>query len=297
MRIEIDKKSGFCFGVVRAIETSEQELKSTDKLYCLGDIVHNEEEVKRLEKLGLETIDHAKLTELSNCKVLIRAHGEPPSTYEIAKQNNIQLIDASCPVVLKLQERIRKAHLHSTENKGQIVIYGKKGHAEVVGLDGQTNNQAIIIETANDLNRIDYTRPVFLFAQTTKDKENYEEIKNLISEKLIKNGLNPDRDFICKNTICGQVSNRKPDLEAFAKKHDIIIFVSGKKSSNGKVLHAVCKNINSRTFMVSSKSELLTDWFNNEDNVGICGATSTPNWLMTEVAYVLKEQFKAEIIE
>ncbi len=283
MKVEIDKNSGFCFGVVKAIEIAENELKKGELLYCLGDIVHNDAEVKRLEQLGLKTIDYETFKKLHNTKVLLRAHGEPPETYQIAKTNNIQLIDASCPIVLTLQKKISKAYSNLYEIEGQLVIYGKKGHAEVVGLLGHTENKGIVVSSIEDLDKIDFSKPVNLFSQTTKSQSSYLKIIEEIRKRMILARGKDDINFISNDSTCRQVSNRDIFLEAFSKKHDIIIFVSGKKSSNGKALFEVCKNQNDRTFFVSDVDEINENWFERNDSVGICGATSTPNWLMEKI--------------
>ncbi len=279
MKIEIDSNSGFCFGVVNAIQLAEMELERNDTLYCLGDIVHNSAEVERLEKKGLVSIEHEQLKTLKNCKVLLRAHGEPPETYETAIKNNIQLIDASCPVVLKLQNNIKLGFDAILKKGGQVVIFGKEGHAEVNGLVGQTNGKAIVISGLEDLNKIDFSKPVNLFAQTTKKIEGFYEIQKEIKNRMIK-----DVEFIANDTICRQVSHRQPQLREFVKKHTVIVFVSGQKSSNGKMLYQVCKDENPNTFFVSDVDELESDWFKNTKSVGICGATSTPRWLMEKIA-------------
>ena len=284
MIVEIDEKSGFCFGVVNAIELAEKELKDTDDLYCLGDIVHNNAEMNRLVEKGLVTIDHKKLKKLRNTKVLIRAHGEPPETYRIAKENNIEIVDASCPVVLKLQNNVKKYYNEIQAKEGQIVIYGKKGHAEVNGLVGQVDGDAIIVSDSEDLEQIDFSKPIVLFSQTTKSLEGFEEIRREIENRMKLNKGYNDIDFTVKNTICGAVSNRQKQLRDFVKKYDIIVFVSGVKSSNGKMLYSICKSENENTFFVSDKSEINFDWFKNINSVGVCGATSTPFWLMKEVA-------------
>lgn len=289
MNVTIDEKSGFCFGVVYAIERAEEELKN-GTLYCLGDIVHNNAEVKRLEEKGLTTIDHEQFKKLKDTRVLIRAHGEPPETYRIAAKNNITLLDASCPVVLSLQNRIRKGQkkFDAAEKDGQVVIYGKHGHAEVVGLVGQTGGQGIVVSGEEDLDRIDYTKPVSLFSQTTKSKAAYKKISELIKSRMQKAQQTEDVDFKSYNSICGQVSSRDKELKVFARNKDVVVFVSGKKSSNGKVLYNVCKNENPRTHFITDTDEIKAEWFRPEDDIGICGATSTPRWLM--------EKAKAKII-
>lgn len=271
VNIEIDENSGFCFGVVFAISMAEDILETEGKLYCLGDIVHNDEEVSRLKAKGLQIIDHEQLKGIKNEKVLIRAHGEPPETYKLAMENNIELVDASCPVVLKLQNRVREAY----NDHEQILIYGKHGHAEVKGLVGQTNGDAIVIETFDELEKHDLPKKLQLFSQTTKRTKNLYKLKTTLEEKGI------DVDF--NDTLCRQVSNRDVQLPTFVKKFDKVIFVAGLKSSNGKVLFDVCKENNPNTFFVSNKDELKKEWFNENENIGICGATSTPQWQMDEI--------------
>lgn len=293
MKIEIDNNSGFCFGVVNAIQLAEKELKKNDTLYCLGDIVHNSAEVERLKLKGLITVNHEQFKNLKNCKVLLRAHGEPPETYKIAKRNNIQLIDASCPVVLKLQNNIKLGFDDFLRKGGQVVIYGKDGHAEVNGLVGQTNGKAIVIGGLNDLDKIDYSKPVNLFSQTTKSIEGFYEVQKEIKNRMIANRGTEDVDFIINDTICRQVSHRQPQLRNFVKKHDVVIFVSGKKSSNGRMLFQVCQAENPNTYFVSEQSELEQDWFDNAASVGVCGATSTPRWLMEKVALEINKIAKS----
>jgi len=284
LNIEIDKKSGFCFGVVKAISKAEEELAKGEALYCLGDIVHNGQEVERLTRLGLITIDHEQFEQLHNAKVLLRAHGEPPRTYQVAKQNNLTLIDASCPVVLKLQSRIKKAYQTASTDDTQIVIYGKKGHAEVNGLVGQTDEKAIVIESEADLSKLDFSKKICLFSQTTKSLDGFNHLVTTLTEKII-NGA----DFEFSDTICRQVANRIPNITTFAKKNDIIIFVSGKKSSNGKVLYEHSKKINPNTYFVTEADEITTLQLDLTKKIGICGATSTPRWLMEDVADKLNE--------
>lgn len=271
VNIEIDDNSGFCFGVVFAISMAEDILEDEGKLYCLGDIVHNDEEVSRLKAKGLQIIDHEQLKNIKNEKVLIRAHGEPPETYKLALENNIELVDASCPVVLKLQNRVREAY----NDHEQILIYGKHGHAEVKGLVGQTNGDAIVIETFDELEKYDLPKKLQLFSQTTKRTKNLYKLKSTLEEKGIEVDFN--------DTLCRQVSNRDLQLPTFVKKFDKVIFVAGLKSSNGKVLFDVCKENNPNTYFVSNKNELKKDWFNENENIGICGATSTPQWQMEEI--------------
>ncbi|MDD4489164.1 MAG: 4-hydroxy-3-methylbut-2-enyl diphosphate reductase [Paludibacter sp.] len=282
MNIEIDKKSGFCFGVVKAIARAEEELAKGEVLYCLGDIVHNGKEVERLEKLGMITINHEQFAQLHDAKVLLRAHGEPPSTYETAKKNQITLIDASCPVVLKLQSRVKTAFDTSREDDAQIVIYGQYGHAEVNGLVGQTDGKAIVVEKESDLSKVDLSKNIRLFSQTTKSLEGFN---NLIQN--ISNQKQEESKFEFSDTICRQVSNRIPNITTFAQQNDIVIFVSGKKSSNGKVLFQHCKSINPNSYIVSEPSEVLELNLDLTKKIGICGATSTPMWLMEQVAQTL----------
>lgn len=290
MEVSIDHNSGYCFGVEFAIQMAEDEMEQSQELYCLGDIVHNSMEVQRLNKKGLKVIDHEQLQNLHDCKVLIRAHGEPPETYLTALKNNIELVDASCPVVLKLQNRVKHAFDKMKDKKGQVVIYGKKGHAEVIGLTGQTNDEAIIVTEENDLNKIDFSRPVALFSQTTKSTKGFYDIKSKIEARFDDNSKVESEEFFeSHDSICRQVSNREPRMLKFAEHHDVVIFVSGKKSSNGKALYKVCKDHNSRSYFVENSSEVDTAWFHENDSVGICGATSTPMWLMEDIAkYISK---------
>lgn len=283
MTITIDKNSGYCFGVEFAIQMAEDEMESVPELYCLGDIVHNSMEVQRLYKKGLRIIDREQLKNLRDCKVLIRAHGEPPETYQLALKNNIELIDASCPVVLKLQNRVKHAYDDMKAQNGQIVIYGQQGHAEVIGIAGQTHDEAIIVTSEGDLDKIDFTRPVTLFSQTTKSTKGFYKIKTQIEERIaqVKGTIT---DFDANDSICRQVSNREPQLTLFAAEHDVIVFVSGKKSSNGKALYSVCQQVNPKSYFVENEEELDPTWFQGYQSVGICGATSTPMWLMQQVA-------------
>lgn len=284
MQVTIDKNSGYCFGVEFAIKMAEDEMENSDGLYCLGDIVHNDMEVKRLREKGLVVIDREQLQELSNCKVLIRAHGEPPETYKTAIENNIELIDASCPVVLKLQHRVKNAFDKMERENGQIVIYGKKGHAEVIGLTGQTLEKAIVVMEDSDLEKIDYQKPVTLFSQTTKSTKGFYELSQKIEDRIKKaKGELTELDFNANDSICRQVSNREPQLQRFAQENDVILFVSGKKSSNGKALYQVCLHENPRSYFIENETELDLGWFHPGDKVGICGATSTPMWLMERV--------------
>jgi 4-hydroxy-3-methylbut-2-enyl diphosphate reductase len=283
MIVEIDQKSGFCFGVVNAIGKAEETLSTDEKLYSLGHIVHNELEVKRLQEIGLHTINHDEFFRLKDCKVLIRAHGEPPSTYEYARANNITLVDATCPVVLKLQQRVKKAAEEMREENGQVVIFGHQGHAEVTGLAGQTNDSAIIIDHPEDLTRIDPSRPVVVFSQTTKSVDDFRKISQNIQEQATSGKVKTH------DTVCRQVSNRVPHLEKFAVRFDAVIFVGGLKSSNAQVLFNVCKKYNPRSYFVTSPDDLQADWFYEVEKVGICGATSTPQWLMEKVAEKIKQ--------
>ncbi len=289
MNIEIDSNSGFCFGVVKAIETAEKELETGKSLYCLGDIVHNDAEVKRLEDKGLKTISHDDFKSLKDTTVLLRAHGEPPATYEIAKQNNINLIDASCPIVLNLQKKIDNAYIDFKKVNGQIVIFGKEGHAEVIGLLGHTENRGIVISEIKDLYKIDFSKPINIFSQTTKSRSSYHEIIEEIRTRIEKEQDGKNINYITNDSTCRAVSNRDVYLKEFAVKHDIIIFVSGKKSSNGKLLFEVCKKQNERSYFVSNTDELNSSWFNKSDSVGICGATSTPDWLMQKIESAIQE--------
>lgn len=271
LQVQIDDHSGFCFGVVYAIEMAEEVLDEQGYLYCLGDIVHNDEEVRRLSRKGLKIIDHEELQHLKDEKVLIRAHGEPPSTYELSIKNNLTLIDASCPVVLKLQNRIK----NSFDKADNIYIYGKHGHAEVIGLLGQTNNKAVVFQDISELDIPNMPKNITLYSQTTKSTDKFYEINQILAD----NGITVHSN----DTICRQVSNRDKELRSFAEKFDTIIFVSGTKSSNGKVLYNVCKEKNPRTHFVSNADQIENDWFGPGDTVGICGATSTPLWLMEQV--------------
>ena len=283
MLVEIDQKSGFCFGVLNAIGKAEETLKAEDVLYSLGHIVHNELEVKRLQELGLKTISHEEFFKLNDCKVLIRAHGEPPSTYEYARQNNITLIDATCPVVLKLQQRVKKAAEIMNNENGQVVIFGHQGHAEVTGLQGQTNNKAIVIEYSEDIDKINPSRPVVVFSQTTKSVDEFRKLAGNIQNQAQNSRVE------VHDTVCRQVSNRVPHLQKFAVKFDAVIFVGGLNSSNAKVLFDVCKQHNECSYFVSSPEDLQSDWFSGVKTVGVCGATSTPQWLIEQVAARIKE--------
>lgn len=293
MKVEIDSESGFCYGVIRAVEKAERNLSMQDTLYSLGSIVHNNSELERLNKIGLTIIDVNKMKELKNTTVLIRAHGEPPCTYKIAEENNISLIDCTCPVVLKLQAKIRE-----TYNKGgaQIVIFGKKGHAEVNGLIGQVNSDAIIVDKIKEgdnyiysgLNNICLKHPIHIFSQTTKDPKEFSEICIKIKNLILEAGEDPN-NLIINNTICTQVARRHSKLIEFAKNHSIIIFVSGEESSNGKVLYELCKSVNERSYKIQTLNQIKENWFNTNDNIGICGATSTPKWQLEQVAELISK--------
>ena len=285
LNIEIDEGSGFCYGVIRAVEKAEMQLKENGTLYSLGAIVHNNSELERLGKIGLEVIDNNRMLELSDTTVLIRAHGEPPATYKLAEKNNISLIDCTCPVVLKLQDRIRETY---SKIGGQIVIFGKIGHAEVNGLVGQTDGNAIVVDSLESLNAINFTKPVQIFSQTTKDPKEYEEICNAIKERIIASGGSLE-NITVHNTICRQVAQRHSNLVAFARKHSVIVFISGKESSNGKVLYELCKSVNPRSYHIQNVEQINAEWFMEGDSVGICGATSTPKWQLDGVAKKLQE--------
>lgn len=274
--IEIDLKSGFCFGVVNAIHKAEEELKKTGTLYCLGDIVHNSDEVERLRSKGLITITHEQMADLHDVKVLLRAHGEPPETYALAKRNNIEIIDATCPVVLRLQKNIKESF--DSSNDTQIVIYGKNGHAEVLGLVGQTAGKAIVVEDASQLDKIDFNRDIALYSQTTKSLEGFKTMIDTISQKK-----SPDTNFKSFDTICRQVANRVEHLRDFARRHQVVLFVAGEKSSNGKILYNNCKEVNPSTYLISNETQIDTSWLKDAESIGICGATSTPSWLMEKV--------------
>lgn len=271
MTVEIDNDSGFCFGVLSAIGKAEEELQRGDELFCLGDIVHNGIECERLQGLGLKTINHEEFSSLKGAKVLLRAHGEPPSTYQTARRNGITLIDATCPVVLKLQQRIHRQYQELDSATGQIVIFGQKGHAEVLGLVGQTDGTAIVIESADEIDRIDFGKDIFLYSQTTKSSSSYNQLIEKIAARVPEG-----RRFIHNNTVCGQVSHRRENIREFASRHDVILFVSGSKSSNGKVLFNECLNVNPKSYMIESKDDIDLKMLEGARSVGICGATSTP---------------------
>lgn len=278
LKIEIDNGSGFCFGVTTAIQKAEEELAKGNTLYCLGDIVHNGMECERLRQLGLITIDHEQMASLHNVKVLLRAHGEPPATYELARKNNIEIIDATCPVVLQLQKRIRKQYEASPSGEGaSIVIFGKKGHAEVLGLVGQTQSEAIVIENFDEVSRLDFTRDIYLYSQTTKSLDEFHRIIEYIQQHI-----SPTATFRSFDTICRNVANRMPNISNFATKHDLVLFVCGRKSSNGRVLYNECLRVNPNTHMIEGPDEIDPAWLDGIETVGICGATSTPKWLMEQ---------------
>jgi len=283
VNIEIDNKSGFCFGVQNAIGKAEDALRGDDQLYSLGHIVHNEVEVDRLQKMGLKTIDHDEFFRLKDCKVLIRAHGEPPSTYEYARNNNITLIDATCPVVLKLQQRVKTAAEKMHEENGQLVIFGHQGHAEVTGLIGQTNNEVVVIDRPEDYKKIDPAQPVVVFSQTTKSVADFKKLARNLQEQATSGKVETH------DTICRQVSNRVPHLEKFAVRFDVVLFVGGQRSSNAQVLFDVCKQHNPRSYFVSSPDDLKAEWFSGAESLGISGATSTPQWLMERIAERAKQ--------
>lgn len=275
IQIEIDNGSGFCFGVTTAIKKAEEELEHGETLYCLGDIVHNGMECERLRKMGLVTINHDELRELHDVKVLLRAHGEPPATYELARKNNIEIIDATCPVVLQLQKRIKQQYEENAD--AQIVIFGKKGHAEVLGLVGQTQSKAIVIENFDEVKKLDFSRDIYLYSQTTKSLDEFHQIID-----YIQSHISPEATFRSFDTICRSVANRMPNISQFATKHDLILFVCGRKSSNGKVLFNECLRVNPNSHLIEDPQEIKPEWLKGIQTVGICGATSTPRWLMEQ---------------
>ena len=281
VNIEIDSGSGFCFGVTTAIQKAEEELAKGNTLYCLGDIVHNGQECERLKKMGLITINHEEFAQLHDVKVLLRAHGEPPATYELAQKNHIEIIDATCPVVLRLQKRIKQEYDNAHDNK-QIVIYGKNGHAEVLGLVGQTNGKAIVIEGLSEVDRLDFNKDIRLYSQTTKSLDEFRQIVEYIKEHI-----SPDATFEYHDTICRQVANRMPNIRNFAASHDLIFFVCGRKSSNGKILFHECKKVNPNSFLIDQPEEIDKQLLQDVQSIGICGATSTPKWLMEDCKKVI----------
>ena len=283
VNIEIDSGSGFCFGVTTAIRKAEEELAKGNTLYCLGDIVHNGQECERLKEMGLITINHEEFARLHDVKVLLRAHGEPPQTYELAKENHIEIIDATCPVVLRLQQRIKQEFDNKADSTNkQIVIYGKNGHAEVLGLVGQTRGQAIVIENLSEVNRLDFSKDIRLYSQTTKSLDEFRQIVAYIKEHI-----SPEASFEYYDTICRQVANRMPNIRTFAASHDLILFVCGRKSSNGKILFHECKKVNPNTFLIDQPEEIDHKMLEGAASIGICGATSTPKWLMEECKKVI----------
>ncbi|MDD6025081.1 MAG: 4-hydroxy-3-methylbut-2-enyl diphosphate reductase [bacterium] len=289
--IEIDNGSGFCFGVVTAIQKAEEEIDKSGHLYCLGDIVHNSNEVERLRKIGLETITHDQLRQLHNVKVLLRAHGEPPETYEVARTNGIEIIDATCPVVLQLQRRISNTyHSEAHEKEPQVVIYGKKGHAEVNGLVGQTEGHALVIEGTDEVDKIDFNRNIYLYSQTTKSLDGFKKVVREIESRIDGRKV----EFKSYDTICRRVANRIPQIREFAQNHDVILFVCGSKSSNGRILFEECHKVNPLSYLISNESEIDLSWFSGKDHIGICGATSTPMWLMNQVKDFLDHALNGE---
>ena len=284
-KVEIDEGSGFCFGVVTAINKAEEELTKGGTLYCLGDIVHNSREVERLKAMGLITINHEEFNRLHDVKVLLRAHGEPPETYTIARRNNIEIIDATCPVVLRLQKKIKQEYIQEDDEEKQIVIYGKNGHAEVLGLVGQTTGQAIVIEKLEEAGTLDFSKSIRLYSQTTKSLDEFQKIVEYIKEHI-----SPDVTFEYYDTICRQVANRIPNIKKFAASHDMVFFVSGKKSSNGKILFSECKKVNPNSHLIDSAEEIDNELLLGAESIGICGATSTPKWLMEEISEAIKSR-------
>ena len=289
IKIEIDSKSGFCFGVVNAIQKAEEELEKSGILYCLGDIVHNNNEVERLRSKGLITINHEDLKRLKNVKVLLRAHGEPPETYRIAKENNIEIIDATCPVVLQLQQKIKRSYEETDPDTGQIVIYGKRGHAEVNGLVGQTHGEAVVIESLDDFSRIDFNKQISLYSQTTKSVDGF---KKIVEEITLRQSSG--QKLLYYDTICRQVANRIPNIRKFAASHDLVFFVSGKKSSNGKMLFSECKKVNPNSHLIDSAEEIDSSLLTGASSIGVCGATSTPKWLMEEISKAIQSRLTGQ---
>ena len=282
MNIEIDSRSGFCHGVTTAIKKAETELQGKERLYCLGDIVHNDREVERLRLAGLATIEHNSFSQLHDAKVLLRAHGEPPATYALAAQNRITLVDATCPVVLQLQKRVKNVYAQMPE--AQIVIFGKRGHAEVIGLVGQTEGHALVIQSVEEAARLDFNRDIYLFSQTTMSLDGFHQVIDYITTHTLE-----PAHFHYADTICRQVANRLPNIRSFAARHDVIIFVSGLKSSNGKMLYNACLQVNPRSYIVDNPAAIEREWFTNAETVGICGATSTPTWLMESCKEVISK--------
>ncbi len=291
IKVEIDEGSGFCFGVVTAIHKAEEELAKGVTLYCLGDIVHNSREVERLKTMGLITINHEEFKQLHNAKVLLRAHGEPPETYAIARENNIEIIDATCPVVLRLQKRIKQEYQEKDAEEKQIVIYGQNGHAEVLGLVGQTTGKAIVIEKLEEAKELDFSKNIRLYSQTTKSLDEFWEIVD-----YIKVHISPSATFEYYDTICRQVANRMPNLRKFAASHDLIFFVSGKKSSNGKMLFSECLKVNPNSHLIDNAEEIDNSLLHGISSIGVCGATSTPKWLMEQIYTEIKARLDKKII-
>ena len=291
IKVEIDEGSGFCFGVVTAIHKAEEELAKGVTLYCLGDIVHNSREVERLKAMGLITINHEEFKQLHNAKVLLRAHGEPPETYTIARENNIEIIDATCPVVLRLQKRIKQEYQEKDAEEKQIVIYGQNGHAEVLGLVGQTTGKAIVIEKLEEAKELDFSKSIRLYSQTTKSLDEFWEIVD-----YIKDHISPSATFEYYDTICRQVANRMPNLRTFAASHDLIFFVSGKKSSNGKMLFSECLKVNPNSHLIDNAEEIDDSLFHGISSIGVCGATSTPKWLREQIYTEIKARLDKKII-
>lgn len=289
MIIDIDIHSGFCVGVTNAVKRAEEELTRSGSLYCLGKIVHNQEEVGRLEKMGLITIDHDYFRKLTNTKVLIRAHGEPPETYEIARRNKLELIDATCPVVHKLQERIGRSSMKMKSEEGQVIIFGKPGHPEVEGLMGQTNGEALVVNNAHDLDKVSFSKPAILYSQTTKPVNEFEKLKKALQEGYKNAGFKPSEMMEIHNTTCRQVSGREEKITRFAASHDLVLFVSYKESSNGQLLFEACKKGNPSAHFISSPADIKMEWLEGKESAGVCGATSTPIWLMEEVAENIRE--------
>lgn len=285
MYVEIDKNSGFCFGVVRAIAEAEKALSEGDgRVCCLGDIVHNRIEVQRLERLGLVTVSHDDIEQLDGCRLLIRAHGEPPSTYRRAERAGVRIVDATCPVVARLQQRVVLAHEAMERCNGQVAVLGKRGHAEVVGLTGQVDRETVVVETEDDLEALDFTRPVHFLSQTTQSIELFDRLSAILASRLARPGM-----LTVENTICSRVSSRERGLQEFARRFDRVVFVCGRKSSNGRILYQMCRSVNPATCNIEEPSELRREWFAGAESAGICGATSTPLWLMEEVAEAIRQ--------
>ncbi|MCZ6775408.1 MAG: 4-hydroxy-3-methylbut-2-enyl diphosphate reductase [Ignavibacteria bacterium] len=295
MKVTVDRQSGFCWGVVRAIDIAEEEMEELSKLYSLGPIIHNPTEIERLEQKGMGIVSHSDFPRLKGQKVLIRAHGEPPSTYQLAKEHGVTLIDATCPVVIKVQERVRKFY----DAGYQIVIFGKKNHAEVVGVVGHVNNEAVVIRTVDEISEVDLSKKTVLFSQTTMDKATFYEIARTLREKIKEFEVGTFEesaiDFHAKDTICGQVSGRDKKLREYAGQNDLMIFVAGRNSSNGKVLYDVCRDANPNSYFVENEKELQREWFEGKERVGISGATSTPQWLMEKVKYSIEQMFNVAV--